>query len=68
MKLKTIFVNIVLFVLILNTAYASVVGVSPSITHFPRMIKGGYGEVGVVASTSFTAPIRAHFIMTFVLP
>jgi hypothetical protein len=53
---------IVFLVLILvSTTKAAVVGVSPSIVRYNEMLKGGYAEATITASTSFEQPLRAHF-------
>ena len=51
---------ILLFILVLSTVHASVIGVSPSIIQFNKMIKNGYAQAEVVVSTSFTQDIRGR--------
>lgn len=58
---KNIIIFIITVLILINFVDASVVGVSPSIVRFNKMIKEGYAEVNVVASTSFVQPLRAHF-------
>ena len=46
--------------LIIQTSFAAVIGISPSIAHFNRMLRGGYAQSSVLVSTSFDQDIRAR--------
>ncbi len=58
---RTICLTIIFALLISYSTEAAVVGVSPSIVKFNNMLKGGYADVRVTASTSFDTPLKAHF-------
>jgi len=51
----------IFFLLIVSSVNASVIGVSPSIARFPKMLKNGYAERQFTISTSIETPIKGHF-------
>lgn len=46
--------------LFIYSVEGAVVGASPSILRFNQMLKGGYSEMSVTASTSIIEPLNAH--------
>ncbi len=60
MKFKLL-ICLVIFFISITPVYSAVIGVSPSIARFPKMLKGGYAEVNVVVTTSTEMPLKAHF-------
>ncbi|MCM2325849.1 MAG: hypothetical protein NDI94_05270 [Candidatus Woesearchaeota archaeon] len=56
---KLIFI-LVLAVLLMQSSFASIVGISPSIARFHKVLKNGYAEIEAVASTSFEQDIVAN--------
>lgn len=53
-------VLLLFFFLFCYSASAAIIGVSPSIARFPKMLKGGYAETPVLVTTSNEVPIKAH--------
>jgi hypothetical protein len=47
--------------MISSSVSAAIIGVSPSIVRFNKMIKGGFAETKITITTSTELPIRAHF-------
>jgi len=62
MKFKNL-IFVLLFIVLVSSANASVVGVSPSIARFNAMLKNGYAETSVTASTSFEVPLKARITL-----
>ncbi|MBN2367951.1 hypothetical protein JXC34_02955, partial [Candidatus Woesearchaeota archaeon] len=62
MKLKFTVLFVLLVVALSQPVLGAVVGISPSIARFSRMVKGGYAERNAVVSTSIVQPVNAHFI------
>lgn len=57
MRKQILFALVLIF--IISSVHASVIGVSPSVVRFHKMIKGGYAEAEVSISTSFQEDIGA---------
>jgi hypothetical protein len=62
MGLKKIIIFAIICLIILQSASAAVVGVSPSIVRVNRMLKGGYAETSMIVTTSTEYAIGARFI------
>jgi len=60
LKNKFLIITLIVSIFLLISVNAAVVGVSPSIIRFKGMLKGGYAENIVTASTSFPTPLNAH--------
>jgi hypothetical protein len=60
LKIRQIITFIFLVALLVSSAKAAVVGASPSILRFNNMLKSGYSEISVTASTSITQPVKAR--------
>jgi hypothetical protein len=50
---------LVFFLILISSADAAIIGVSPSILHFNRMLKDGFAESNIVVTTSTEYPIWA---------
>jgi hypothetical protein len=50
-----------LLILLSSSVFGAIIGVSPSVVRFNKMIKEGYAEVKITITTSTELPIKAHF-------
>ncbi|MEM2131609.1 MAG: hypothetical protein QXR96_03725, partial [Candidatus Woesearchaeota archaeon] len=50
-----------IFTILAHNVFSAVIGVSPSIARFPKMLKGGYAQVDVTITTSTDFPLTARF-------
>jgi len=61
LKLKLIASIIITLLLALYPVSSAIIGVSPSIIRFNKMLRQGYAETQVTITTSTEKPIKAHF-------
>ncbi|MEM4397099.1 MAG: hypothetical protein QW757_00575 [Candidatus Woesearchaeota archaeon] len=55
-----IFITFIFTILFSYNVNSAVIGVSPSIARFPKMIKGGYAQLDVTVTTSTDFPLTAR--------
>ena len=53
----------ILFIILINSVSASIIGVSPGIVHFGKMLRSGYAEKPIIITTSAKDELIAHFEM-----
>ncbi len=60
MKTRNLMIFLISALFLMQYASSAIIGVSPSILHFNKMLKNGYAETPLIVTTSTQYPISAH--------